>query len=73
MPGYAYILSGSVVIEMEDGHQSRLGAGDAFVEVINTMHNGKNAGPDPVRIWVFFSGEKGTPYTVRATREQRQE
>lgn len=69
VPGYGYILSGSVVIELEGGEQSRFNAGDAFVEVINTMHNGKNLGPDPVRILVFFSGEAGKPYTVRATKE----
>lgn len=69
VPGYGYIISGSVVIEMEGGEQFTFHAGDAFVEVINTSHNGKNLGPDPVRILVFFSGEAGKPYTVRATQK----
>jgi quercetin dioxygenase-like cupin family protein len=70
VPGYAYILSGSVVLETEGGKQSRFGAGDAFVEVINTPHNGKNVGTEPVKILVFFSGEAGKPYTVRATKNR---
>ena len=68
VPGYAYILSGSVVIEVEGGETRRFDAGDAFVEVINTAHNGKNPGSEPVRILVFFSGEPGRPFTVRTAR-----
>jgi quercetin dioxygenase-like cupin family protein len=70
VPGYGYILSGSVVIEMEGGEQKQFGAGDAFVEVINISHNGKNLGTQPVRILVFFSGEAGKPYTVRTTKNR---
>jgi hypothetical protein len=32
---------------------------------VNTLHNGKNLGTEPVEILVFFSGEKGKPLTVK--------
>ncbi|MDQ3195758.1 MAG: cupin domain-containing protein [Pseudomonadota bacterium] len=69
VPGYGYILSGSVVIEVQGGEQFRYEAGEAFVEVINTPHNGKNVGTGPVKILVFFSGEAGKPYTVRTSKQ----
>jgi quercetin dioxygenase-like cupin family protein len=69
VPGYAYMLSGTLTIEMEDGKHFQFEAGKAFVEVINTLHNGKNLGTEPVRLVVFFIGEAGKPFTIRAVKE----
>jgi quercetin dioxygenase-like cupin family protein len=63
-PGYGYILSGKLTLEVEGGGSFQFEAGQAFVEVVNTLHNGKNLGTEPVEILVFFSGEKGKPFTV---------
>src|SRR5262249_34475563 len=65
VPGYAYVLAGTLTIEMEDGKHFQFEAGKAFVEVINTLHNGKNLGTEPVRLIAFFSGEAGKPFTIR--------
>ncbi|MUG98381.1 cupin domain-containing protein [Scytonema sp. UIC 10036] len=68
-PGYAYVLRGTVTLEIEGNKQFRFEPGSAFVEVLNTLHNGKNLGNEPVTILVFFTAEAGQPYTIRANKE----
>jgi quercetin dioxygenase-like cupin family protein len=46
-----------------------LSAGQAFIEVIDAAHNGKNLGGEPVKILVFFSGERDQRYTVRSAKK----
>jgi quercetin dioxygenase-like cupin family protein len=68
-PGYAYILRGTVTLEIEGNKQFRFEQGSTFIETVNTLHNGKNLGKEPVTIIVFFTTEAGQPYTVRANKE----
>ena len=63
MPCYAYILSGSVTVELENGTHYTFGPGQAFAETVNTLHNGKNTGTEPVRIVMTVTSEKGVPTT----------
>jgi quercetin dioxygenase-like cupin family protein len=63
--GYAYVLSGTLTIEYAGGTKHSFNAGDAFAEVINTPHNGRNAGPGDVNLIVFFTGEAGVPFTKK--------
>lgn len=39
-------------------------AGEALIEVVNTVHAGKAVGPDDVDLVVFYAGSKGMPTTV---------
>jgi quercetin dioxygenase-like cupin family protein len=64
VPAYGYILEGAVSVAMENGVHYEYHAGQALIEVTNTWHNGKNMGTVPVKILVFFTGEKGRSYTV---------
>lgn len=65
VPNFVYVLEGMLTIEAE-GHPSRsYASGDAFVESVNTWHNGLNRGSTPVKILVVFAGEEGKPVTVR--------
>jgi len=50
MPAYAYVLSGSVTVELEDGKRYTFHAGEAFAETVGVLHNGKNTGTEPARI-----------------------
>ena len=68
-PGYGYVLRGILTLETEGNKQFRFEPGSAFIEVVNTLHNGKNLGNEPVTIIVFFTGEAGKPYTIRANKE----
>ena len=68
---YAYILEGQVRVqegELVDGQlvvrkSSTFTKGQAFAEVVNTWHIGK-AGPEGVKILVWYTTEVGYPYTV---------
>lgn len=64
VPSLAYIISGELeVILKESGESKIFKKGDAFAEVINTWHYGKNIGDVPVKLVVFYIGEKGIRLT----------
>ena len=65
VPLLVYMLEGSLSIEME-GHETHVvSAGEAFTEVVNTWHNGRNLGSTPARFVIVFAGQDGTPITIR--------
>ena len=66
---YAYVLSGSLTVEMEGGKRYSFKEGDAIIEVVNTPHNGINTGQVPVKLVVFYTGEMGKPTTVKVQRK----
>lgn len=65
VPVYAYVVSGNLTVELEDGKKLSFVAGEAIIEVVNVMHNGKNKGPEPVKLAVFYLGAAGTPNVVK--------
>jgi quercetin dioxygenase-like cupin family protein len=65
-PAYAYLLSGVLTVELEGGKANTFKAGDAIAETVNMLHNGKNAGKEPVKLIMFVTGAKGEPFTVKA-------
>ncbi|WP_248353603.1 cupin domain-containing protein [Anaeromyxobacter oryzae] len=68
---YAYILEGQVTVQEGELVHGRLVVrksstftkGQAFAELVNTWHVGK-AGPEGVKILVWYTTEVGYPYTV---------
>lgn len=66
MPAYAYILSGSVTVELKNGTRYTSHAGEAFAETVGVLHNGKNTGTEPVRILMTITSHKGVPTTEKA-------
>lgn len=67
-PCYGYILSGELNVELEGGKINHFKAGDALVEAVNLLHNGRNTGAEPVKLVMFVTGEKGQPFTVKAAK-----
>lgn len=65
VPVYAYVLSGSLTIEVEDKKTSISQAGDAIIEVVNTRHCGKNTGNVPVKLVVFYTGAENLLNVIR--------
>jgi quercetin dioxygenase-like cupin family protein len=65
VPVLGYVLSGELVVEFEDGKQNRFKDGDAIIEVVNALHNGKNPGNAPVKLVVFYLGAEGQPVTTK--------
>jgi len=65
VPVYAYMLSGTIAVEMESGEKYDFREGDTIIEVMNTPHNGRNSGTVPANLVVFYTGEQGGPNTVK--------
>ena len=65
VPVYAYMLSGAITVEMENGETHNFKEGDAIIEAVNMPHNGKNLGTIPAKLVVFYTGEQGKPNTVK--------
>jgi len=65
VPVYAYVVSGDLSVELEDGQRFAYGKGDAIIEVVNTLHNGKNNGAEPVKLAVFYVGAEGIPNVIK--------
>jgi quercetin dioxygenase-like cupin family protein len=68
VPVYAYVVSGNLSVELEDGKLLSFTAGEAIIEVVNTMHNGRNSGTVPVKLAVFYLGAEGIPNVIRKTK-----
>jgi len=66
VPVYAYVVSGSIAVELENGMKRTYAAGDVIFEVVDTLHNGKNTGTVPVKMTVVYLGAEGTPNVVKA-------
>ena len=69
VPVYAYMLSGAITVEMESGEKYDFREGDTIIEVMNTPHNGTNSGTVPAKLVVFYTGEQGSPNTVKITHK----
>ena len=63
-PVFAYVMKGTLTVEIENRKQLNFMANSSFSEVINTLHNGINKGNLPVVLIAFFMGEKGKPLSV---------
>jgi quercetin dioxygenase-like cupin family protein len=60
-PVFAYVLQGTLTIEVENREAMQFPANSSFSEVLNTLHNGVNNGKEDVILIAFFMGEKGKP------------
>ena len=65
VPSFALVLEGELVVQLKDGAVKRVKPGEAFAEVVNTLHNGRNAGAAPVKLVVFYAGAVGQTVTVK--------
>ena len=65
IPVYAYVVSGQLTVELAEGKSLSFGAGEAIVEVVNTLHNGKNLGREPVKLAVFYLGVEGAANVIK--------
>lgn len=63
---YAYVLAGTLELELKDGTRHRFAAGEAFAEVVDTVHRGRAVGPEPVVLVVWYTGAADRPFTQEA-------
>lgn len=67
LPGYSYLLSGTMSLEVEGQPPRIVHAGEAVAEPVDKLHNGRSIGTEPARILVFATGEENQPYSVKAS------
>ena len=60
----AVVLKGSLKLYLRNGETKTYGAGEALIEVVNTVHAGQAVGADDVDVLVVYAGAKGMPTTV---------
>ena len=63
-PVFAYVMEGTLTVEVEKHSAMQFAPNSSFSEVINTLHNGINKGKEAVVLIAFFMGEKGKPLLV---------
>jgi len=64
-PTFVYVLEGAIDVAMAGGVVHSYKAGDSFLEVVNTWHNGTNKGTTPAKVLVVFAGVHGKSNLVR--------
>jgi len=64
IPVFAYVLKGTLTIELENKKIMQFHENSSFAEVFNTFHNGENKGNDDVVLIAFFMSEKGENLSV---------
>ena len=64
-PTLVYVLEGAIDVEMDGAAAHSYKAGDSFLEVVNTWHNGRNVSATPAKVLVVFAGVHGKPNLVR--------
>jgi quercetin dioxygenase-like cupin family protein len=69
VPLVVYVLEGTLDVEMSDGSKHQIEAGKAFLEVVNTWHNGLNKGKTPLKFFVVFAGVQGKDNLIRAEQK----
>jgi quercetin dioxygenase-like cupin family protein len=68
MPNTAYVLSGEITVEKEDGTSRRFKSGEVIAELVDGVHRGV-AGDDPVVLIVFYAGTTGRPLSQPETKK----
>ncbi len=63
-PTYGYMLEGELTVTYPGGVEKVYREGDAFMEAVNTVHNGRNSGAGPARVLVVFMGVEGEANTL---------
>lgn len=64
VPLFGYILDGELTIDLGPHGTHVFKKGEAFLEAIDTAHNGRNLGNSAVRILAVFLGADGVPNTT---------
>jgi quercetin dioxygenase-like cupin family protein len=70
VPVYAYVISGSLTVNIEGGQSRLFNTGDVIIEVMNTRHNGVNSGQVPVKLIVFYVGAEDMPNVIKTSAPQ---
>lgn len=59
-----YLIRGEVTVTTEDGTERVVKAGEGLIELVDTLHYGRNDGDVPAEIIVVYAGVKGVPLAI---------
>ena len=65
IPVFAYVLEGTLTVELENNKTLQYLKNSSFAEITNTLHNGTNKGSENLVMIAFYMGEKGKALSVR--------
>lgn len=65
VPSFAFVVQGSLQVTLRDGRTRRFEAGEAFAEVVDTAHNGRNVGTEPTKLLVLYTASQGSVLTTK--------
>ena len=65
IPVFAYVLQGTLTVEVENGKTYTYIANSTISEVFDTFHNGYNIGTENVVLIAFYLGGKDVPLSVK--------
>ena len=64
-PVFAYVMQGTLTVEVENHRLLQFAKNSSFSEVVDTFHNGVNKGNEDLVLLAFYMGEKGSSLSVR--------
>lgn len=65
IPVFAYVLEGTLTVELEGKKTMDFPKNTSFAEVFNTYHNGQNKGSENLVLIAFYMGEKGKALSIK--------
>ena len=68
IPLAAYVTKGQLQVETNAGEKRTFNEGEAFIEVMNTIHHGLGMA-DETELIVVYMGAKGVPLSVKPENE----
>ena len=62
---FGIMVQGELTIVSEDGTEKVVHEGEAFVEMVDTVHHGENRGTKAVILYMFYLSQPGLPLSVQ--------
>ncbi|MCK9412614.1 MAG: cupin domain-containing protein [Prolixibacteraceae bacterium] len=69
IPVFAYVLKGTLTVELEGNKVLKFAENSSFSEVIHTAHRGINKESSDLVLLAIYLGEKGKPLSVKIQKE----
>ncbi len=64
-PVFAYVLKGTLTVELENSKTLKFGENSSFSEVVHTSHRGINKEQEDLILLAIYLGEKGKALSVK--------
>jgi quercetin dioxygenase-like cupin family protein len=62
---FGVMLEGELEVQLKNGQTKTIKKGETLMEVVNTLHRGRNVGTGPVKLVMFYTGVAGQSVTAK--------